>query len=242
MSFDVVIPLGPKDEDIILNCIESVRKNILGVREIHVVSYKLLELPGAIVHTEEFLPFGKKEIEEYISKDRSGWYLQQLIKFYAPILLPNLLENILIVDADTVFFRKIRFMNNNIWYYDMNTFIHKPYFESMSRLHPSFVAWRPGKSGIVNVMILNKSVIKEIMALVEDYHKQEFWKAFLNTADKQSISGASEYEIYFHYVMRKYPMRTKIRHLQYDNFGQRNSIKENGYDYVSYHWHVQKKQ
>jgi hypothetical protein len=240
MSYDVIIPLGPKDEDIILKCIESIRKNIQGVREIHVISYKELELAGAIVHSEIILPFGKREIEEYINKDRSGWYLQQLIKFYAPLVIPNLLEDVLIVDADTVFFRKLRFLNNNIWYYDMNTFIHKPYFQSMIRLHPSFVSWKPSTSGIVNVMIFNKNIIKEIMELVEEHHKEEFWRAFLKTADKESISGASEYEIYFHYVMRKYPKRVKIRRLQYDNFGQRNNIKECGYDYVSYHWHVQR--
>lgn len=237
---DVIIPLGPNDEDIIFKCVESVRKNIIDVRDIHIISYKTLEIPGATVHSEMILPFSKKDIEEYVKKDRAGWYLQQLIKFYGPLLIPNLLENVLIVDADTIFFKRIRFMQDNIWFFDMNTFIHKPYFQSMLRLHPSFVPWKPNASGIVNVMIFNKGVIKEILNLVEDYYKEEFWKAFLKTADKESVSGASEYEIYFHYVMRKYPKNTKIRRLQYDNFGQRNHINGNGYDYVSYHWHVQR--
>ena len=241
MSFDVVIPLGPKDEDIISNCVTSVRNNIIGVRDIHIVSYKDIQVAGATVHSEEILPFQKSNIEEIVNKDRAGWYLQQLIKFYAPLMIPNLLENVLIVDADTIFFRKIRFINGDTWYFDTNTFIHKPYFQSMARLHPSFDPWKPGISGIVNVMIFNKEVLKSIMQLVKDYHKEDFWKAFLKTADKESISGAAEYEIYFHYVMRNYPKRVKIRHLQYDNFGQRNNIKENGYDYISYHWHVQKK-
>jgi hypothetical protein len=240
MSFDVVIPLGSKDEDIIGRCVNSVREFIIGVREIHIVSQNEIQVDGATVHSEAVFPFQKTDVEMYVKQDRAGWYLQQLIKLYAPLVIPNLLENVLIVDADTIFFRKIRFIQNGIWYYDSNTFIHKPYFESMVKLHPSFKVWKPKTSGIVNVMIFNRDVLKEIMNLVEEYHKEEFWKSFLKTSEKESISGASEYEIYFHYVMRKYPSRVKIRHLQYDNFGQRNNIQSNGYDYISYHWHVQK--
>ena len=37
-----------------------------------------------------------------------GWYFQQLLKLYAPLIIPDILENVLILDSDTVFFRKVK--------------------------------------------------------------------------------------------------------------------------------------
>jgi hypothetical protein len=77
------------------------------------------------------------------------------------------------------------------------------------------------------------------MKKVEDHHKDIFWKVFLASLSK---GASSEYEIYFHYIMRNHPNKAKLRPLQYYNFGQRSNMDGAGdWHYVNYHWHVQKK-
>ena len=85
---------------------------------------------------------------------------------------------------------------------------------------------------------MNKSTMTEIFKIVEEHHKKLFWEVFLECVDLTTGSSASEYEIYFHYVMRN--KKTKVRHLQYDNYGKRKDEKANGYTYRTYHWHFQK--
>ena len=56
---------------------------------------------------------------------------------------------------------------------------------------------------------------------------------FLDEIDSNEKSGCAEYEIYFHYVMNKYPKRYKLREIKWGNFYNlsiKNFIK---YDMVS---------
>lgn len=242
MSLDVIIPLGPNDEDIIEKCVESVRKYILGVRNIYIVSSRPLEIKGAThVFDESLFPFSKKDIELYIQPNRAGWYLQQLIKLYAPLLLPDCLPDCVIVDADVIFFKRVKFKDGMKYLFDKNHETHPPYFSHMKRLHPSFLPAYPRTSGIVNLMIYNKDILKEIMGKVEDLHKKDFWRVFLEQVAPNEFSGASEYELYFHYICRVHPNRVLLRPLRYDNFGLRSNIQNSDWHYVTYHHHYQKK-
>ena len=81
-------------------------------------------------------------------------------------------------------------------------------------------------------------VLRKLFDLVETHHGKPFWQAFLDTVDVTQGSGASEYEIYFHFAMRT--IDAQIRHLQYDNFGFRSKVQADGYDYRTFHWHHQK--
>ena len=243
MSFDVIIPLGPKDEDMISVCVASIKRHIVGVRKIFVVAYKPIDVSGATVISEDIFPFTRADVEAVVEPSRGGWYLQQLIKLYGPLVIPGVLDNCLVVDADGVFFRRVKFIEQGVFLMDMNREEpHKPYFDHMLALHPTFQAWKPLTSGIVNVMIYNKAILLELMKKVEDHHKDIFWKIFLAKLPKGTISAASEYEIYFHYIMRNHPNKAKLRPLQYYNFGQRSNMDGAGdWHYVNYHWHVQKK-
>jgi hypothetical protein len=241
MPIDVLIPLGSNDEDIIERCVESVRTYILGVRNIYIVSSRPLQIKGATqVLDESIFPFTKEEIGKIVLEKRAGWYLQQLIKLYGPLLIQGCLPNCLIVDADVIFFKKLRFMDGSKYLFDKNHETHSPYFSHMKRLHPSFLPAFRTTSGIVNVMIYNQEILKEIFKLVEEHHKEVFWKAFLKQVGPNEFSGASEYEIYFHYINRVHPKKVKLRALQYYNFGQRTKIEGGDWDYVTYHYHLQK--
>lgn len=241
MSLDVVIPLGPNDEDIIERCVESVRKCVLGVRNIYVIAARPLEVKGAThVFDESIFPFTKADVAEHVRDTRIGWYLQQLIKLYGPLMIPGCLPDCLIVDADVILFKPIKFKDGNKYLFDKNHEIHPPYFSHMKRLHPSFVPAFPRTSGIVNLMIFNQEILKEIFEKVEELHKKVFWRVFLEEVGENEFSGASEYELYFHYIFRVYPNRVRIRLLQYDNFGLRSNIQSGDWHYRTYHHHYQK--
>lgn len=240
MSVDVIIPLGPKDEDIVGRCIASVRQWVHGVRNIFVVAYKPMEIQGVYVIDEKLFPFSREEVVKRTSEKYTGWYIQQLVKFYAPLMISGALENCVIVDADVVFYRRVKFLENNKFLFDKNHEVHLPYFDHMKRLHPSFEAWKKNFSGIVNCMVFNKVILGEIMDKVESYHKKPFWEVFLDEVTDKESSGASEYEIYFHYVMRNHFSRVVLRPLQYSNFGQRWETPNRDYHYITYHWHAQK--
>ena len=178
--YDVVIPLGPKDEDIIQRCVTSVRKHVVGVRYIFVIAHKKMDISGAAVLEESLFPFSRAVCAEKTSEARAGWYLQQLLKFYAPLLISDIMENVLIVDADTVFQKRTRFTENGKTLVDKTMIeLHQPYFDHMARLHPSFTVWKRMNSGITNVMVFNRTILFEMMKKAEDLHKKHFWEGHI---------------------------------------------------------------
>ena len=49
-------------------------------------------------------------------------------------------------------------------------------------------------------------------------------------------SGASEYEIYFNYMLKNYSDKIEIRQL---NWANTNSLDvDSGFDYISCHWYI----
>ncbi len=200
---DAVVPLGPHDEEIVQKCIDSIYQNVVDIRYVFVISHRAIDLSNCIVLQESDFPFKHEEVASLTSEKRAGWYTQQLIKLYAPLLISNILEDVLIVDADTIFYKRTRFMENGKYLYDrVMEFPHIPYFEHMVRLHPSFVPWKRNVSGITNCMILNKKFLSELMAQVETFHKDDFWHVYLKSVQVKEGSGAADYEVYFHWVMR----------------------------------------
>jgi hypothetical protein len=90
MQFDIVICLGPHDIHIIHEMIIQTKQNVVGYRNIYIVSYdKNIKVDGCITIDENIFPFNKAFISKYIQpnqkikEDRSGWYLQQLLKLYS---------------------------------------------------------------------------------------------------------------------------------------------------------------
>jgi hypothetical protein len=112
--FDIVIPVGPNDIDIIGKQIQYTRKNILGYRNIYLVSKNTLEIDDCIQISETIYPFTINTVEEILGKSpRNGWYLQQLLKLYAGKIIPGILEKYLVLDSDTFFLKPTTFIQNN---------------------------------------------------------------------------------------------------------------------------------
>ncbi len=246
--FDIVIPVGPNDKNIIYKQIEYTKNNIIGYRNIYLITNNIeINIHGCIRIDENIFPFNIETIIKYHKKNnRNGWYLQQLLKLYAGFYIPNILDKYLVIDADTFFLKKTMFISNSKCLYNYGTEYHKPYFNHMTKLHESFTKVDSNKSGICHHMIFETKFIKEIINLVESTHNDLFYNVFLKNVDTSDIiaSGASEYEIYFNYILKHYPDHISIRLLKWNNLaGDIDSAllktvsSENNYDYISCHWY-----
>ena len=54
-----------------------------------------------------------------------------------------------------------------------------------------------------------------------------------------SLSGSSEYELYYNYILKNHSDRIEIRQLNWKNVNNLNLEvdSESNFDYVSYHWY-----
>jgi hypothetical protein len=235
IEFDIVIPVGPNDINKIYKMIEYTKKNIIGYRNIYIVSSVIITIENCIFINENIFSFN---IEKYLNKtNRNGWYLQQLIKLYAGKIIKNILENYLVLDSDTFFLKPTTFFMGNKPLYNTGTQFHLPYFEHMYKLHPSLQK-QNNNSGISHHIIIQNKVINRLFDLVENFHKQPFWEVFLKVINPNEIlgSGASEYEIYFNFIHIFEQSNFIIRNL---NWTDSRTIPINSeFDYVSCHWYL----
>ena len=106
-QFDILILIGPEDKDILTKQIEFTKKNIIGYRKIFLLSYDpTIMIEGCITINENIFPFTIDTVAAFHGKlKRNGWYLQQLLKLYAGIVIPNILDRYLVIDCDTFFFK-----------------------------------------------------------------------------------------------------------------------------------------
>jgi len=241
--FDIIIPVGPNDFDIISMQIEYTKKNIIGYRNIYLVSYDdNLHVDGCITIPEKIFPFSLQTVADFHGKqDRNGWYLQQLLKLYAGFIIPDILDKYLVIDSDTLFIQPTIFYHSNKALYNYGNEYYKPYFTHMSKLSNTFTKVYKSLSGICNHMIFETKYIKEIIDIVEHTHNDKFYNVFLKNVTEISGSGASEYEIYFNYMLKYHRNEIIIRKLNYSNFIKNINPILNGeidnFDYVSYHYY-----
>jgi hypothetical protein len=239
MKYDCIIPYGPNDDSMINLCIENARKYLVDLQNIYVISYDLnFKHPLAITISEIEYPFKYKDVYSYIQTDRTGWYLQQLLKMYAHRVIPNISEYFLILDSDTIFLKHTTMFENDVPLYSYGTEYHIPYFTHMQLLHPSFLK-TCNVSGICHHMMFKKEFLENIFKMIENLHSASFWKIFLEKAGVNVGSNASEYEIYFTYLHLYQKEKFKIRKLQFLNSHSLNVNRE-GLDYISVHHYLRR--
>jgi hypothetical protein len=265
--FDVVIPLGPNDVKRFRQQLEHTRKYVIGYRRIYVVAFDTEAITlcstsddgdsdddfvkgdsdneQVIIVPESVFPFSKNTVSVYHGSDgRNGWYFQQLLKMYAWDYLDGLLERYLVVDADTFFVNPTVFeTTDGKCLYNFAREYHPPYFEHMARMSPVFTRTYE-LSGICHHMLFETSVVKEIIGEVEAEHKgKRFWEVFLECVEvelRHGIeSGASEYELYFHYIMKTRSDNVKIRELVWANVTKWSPEEWNEHDYIAWHHYDQ---
>lgn len=246
MSFDIVIPLGPKEISRFGEQISYTKKNIIGYRNIYIISCNTnIQFEDCIMIHEDIFPF-KKFISDYFieyngKSNRNGWYFQQLIKLYAGKLIDGILDNYLVLDADVFFLKPTMFIEDHKFILSTGDEYHIPYFTHMKALHEDFEKVYQ-KSGICHHMLYNKTYVHEIFEMVEKKHEKPFWQVFIlcvsehkNHSIHVDESGASEYELYFNYMIKHHSDKIIIRNLNWINISSSQCIFDNlqNYDYVS---------
>ena len=236
--FDIVIPVGSNDKDIIYTQIEFTKKNIIGYRNIYLIcNDPEIIIDGCITINENIFPFSIEDIIKIHCKlNRYGWYLQQLIKLYALLTIPGILNKCLILDADTFFLKPTTFIKNNKCLYNFGSEYHSPYFTHMLKLDEELIKVYEDKSGICHHMMFEKKYIIELINKIEEKHNDKFYNIFLKMVTINNDSGASEYEIYFNYIFKNYSNNVELRELSWATL---NTIDINlDVDYITCHWHM----
>jgi hypothetical protein len=244
--FDILICVGPNDEDIIQQNLLYTKKNIIGYRNIYLVcSNPNITFEETTTIDEKIFPFSKEELLQIlinvgITKERIGWYVQQLIKLYAGKIIPGILNNYLVIDCDTHFLKPTKFITDN----GKPIFTTGPendlrYYKLMNFLHPTLKKNYP-LSGISHHMFFQTDKCYELIKLVEDYHlnNKPFWKMFLEIKKYNYDTECSEYETYFNFMAFYYPNKIEIRQLQWENVKRLNI--NSLCDYQSVHWYMRK--
>ncbi len=246
---DVVIPAHKKDLATLDFCIKGIRKNIANVRRIIVVSKEKYS-DKAEWFDESRYPFSYQEISELVARQNVGWNYQQLLKLYAVLVIPEISENVLIVDSDTVFFRKVKFFSpEGLPLYNLSkdqnldkSDFHQTTFNHIKKILPEIAQNFPKNfenvSGICHHMLFQKHFIKELFAMVEkhDASGEPFYKIFLK--NRENSFGVAEYNLYFYFLISLHPQDYKIRILKYKNTSNFSPKKESlrlKYHYCSYH-------
>ena len=238
--FDIVIPIGPNDTEKVKNQIPYTKRNVIGYRNIYLICFDAnTKIEGCVTINENTFPFNIKTVESMHSKSwRNGWYLQQLLKLYAGFVIPGILDTYLVIDSDTFFTKPTTFIKDNKCCYNYGRENHGPYFSHMGLLHNSLKRVDSKKSGICHHMIFEKSKMKKLFKLVEECHENKpFYEIFLEKVNKKfhkNGSGASEYEIYFNYLLIYHKDEIIVRELRWKN----SKSLDDSMDYVSVHWHL----
>lgn len=246
---DVIIPAHKKDLGTLNHCIEGIRKNIANVRRIIVIS-KEKYTEKAEWFDESLYPFSFQEISDLVAGSNVGWNYQQLLKLYAVLVIPNISKNVLVIDSDTVFYRKVTFFSDEgLPLYNLskdqnldNSNFHQTTFRHIKKILPDLSEIFPQEfeniSGICHHMLFQKNIIEELFAAVEkvDGTGDPFYKIFLK--NQENSFGVAEYNLYFYFLISHHPQSYKIRILNYKNTSDFNPIKEclrRKYHYCSYH-------
>ena len=227
---DVVIPSHEKDIDTIDLCIDSIRQNVRDVGRVVVVSRNKLT-DNAEFFPEEDLPFSLEDVGNIIGFHHKIFnYYADLIQATAPMEIPDLSNNILVCDSDTIFTRPVEFFDEDgvALYspsYDIPKHVYNhPYLEHAEKMIPGLTK-QTEYSGIVHHMLMQKHILGEIYDKVEERTGMPFWKATLTAATEEfkcldprkKIEDCplrmTIYELYFNYVLKYHKEDVALRPL-----------------------------
>ena len=283
MLFDIVISSVEKDKFVLQKAIHSIKQYVMGYRRIIVVSNnKLTDISGVEWFDEKKYPFSIKDVYDNMynmvplsMRQRKVSYINQLIKLYAHKVIPDLLENILIYDSDIIFIKKTTFFDehnkplygNKICpdygknhYLNHHLKLHRTFdFYNNLQINKELKKTNKFRSGICHHIIYNKTIIDEIISLVEKEHNVCFWKYYLNcvntkNSNKDLWCQPANCELYFNYVCLFHHDKIRIRNITWVESpaigGQQNSIVANynsifenikkralsqGHNYIAFH-------
>lgn len=207
---DVIIVVAQKDFNKLESCLTGVRKNVFHpISQIFIIGPKSKKLHIIVKKfkckyiNEDNLLIKKKLNIQYIynNTDRSGWLYQQFLKYEAILNLGN--ENYkLVVDADTVFSKKQKFIKNSKIVLNASNSYNKHYFKIASKVldlkKTSTISFTS------HSMLYNQKILADMINYIEKKYKKKYYKAILDNLNYSILSNVSEYELYAQFVINNY--------------------------------------
>jgi hypothetical protein len=239
---DVVIPCHPKDAPTLNAVIHGIRAHGRNIRRVIVISAEPLT-NKAEWFDEAAFPFTPYDVALVLFKQdpvqaqrfcnqtasHLGWIYQQLLKFYAVFVIPDIAPNILVLDADTIFLRGVTFIDSHDYtLFNVSTEHHDAYFQHMHNLLPGLQKVFPAYSGITHHMLFQKHILEDLFQEIRGTHQEEPWRAICKTINHDYLynSCMSEYELYFNFAFSKH-YHVKIRPLRWCNVSSNNAVMKN---------------
>jgi hypothetical protein len=204
-TIDIAIPCHVKDFDnlpLVIQGAKSSVRNPIGKIKLITPEYLSAELqtkfPDCIVSTDESILSADlvKAINELVPKERTGWIIQQIIKFRMAITSDQVAT--LIVDADTIL------LTPKIWLNSQGTQIlciaeeyHPPYKKHLRKV---FGGQTHLLSFVTHHQLMQRDSVREIFG-----QNGEGLIEWLNLADFNESSSICEYETYGEWMLKHKP-------------------------------------
>ena len=226
MCYNVVCPLAEKDVNAYFAGMDFLRK-YLDVKRFIVIGNKKV---GALIEKfnddqvefedeNQFITYEKVYhiIQKRVGNNdectkRTGWYLQQFLKFSYSLICKD--EYYLLWDADTIPIHYHNMFDEDQPVFDMKTEHHEPYFVTFSRLFPNMNK-RNNKSYISEHMIVKTEIMRELINEIGSSNVDgDTWhEKIINAIDIKDLpySGFADYETYGLYCLNRYPNLYKER-------------------------------
>ncbi|MBI3583567.1 MAG: hypothetical protein HY096_06400 [Nitrospinae bacterium] len=235
-EIEVVITFHPKDWATLPWCIWGIRRNIQA-GSIYIISRKTekqrLEALGLIFIDEDAVVHGLT-VSSFGGGHWGGHYFQQVIKLGMADFVKG--EYYLVVDADTVFLRKVAFFRDGKPIYATSPEYTPEYFESFYNL----LGFHPHRefSFITHHMVFSRAIVKEMITSFKS-DNNEWWYPIIQIA-AHSPNAFSEFETYGHYIKARHKNEFAIRNLTWRNVPIHPSklnlfLLSLYYDYCSFH-------
>lgn len=213
----VVIPALDKDLEILPLVIKSLKKhfahNVFNITIIAPNSSNIIDFCKSMslkfIDETKLLPIQKKDIKYgYKNMDRSGWMFQQLIKIAGALSAET--EKVFICDADTIFVRKQVFYCDDGIIYDIPIENHNPYKDAYEKI--TGLNAPQNYSITAHHILVEKSILKELLDLIETKNAKKWWLAICDTISSEIISCHSDYDTLGFYSIEKTFATSYIRY------------------------------
>ena len=207
-EIDVVIPVVPKDLDILPLCIEGVRRCVAHpIKDIYLVAPNddailkfCSEYKTKFVDELTVLGFSPKDLDLKIGPDkaldRSGWLFQQLIKLSGKV---GTCRRYLCIDSDHILVSPHVFLTDTgktVFY--MSYEKHEPYYKNIRRMFPDMTF--ANLSYVAHKMLFDKEILELLHHDIEQRMGNTWIKSILNNYDRNSFADFSEFELYGNYM------------------------------------------
>ncbi len=217
-ALPVFIPLHLKDRDVLPHCLRGLRHLRPRPSRVTVVS---AELPAALAREIARLGAGWLHEEQVRADaglprwptlrlggdDRSGWMLQQAIKWEATRYHDA--PRHLVIDADTVLVRPTEVVSGGRDVLFARPGCHRPYLDCYARLLGE--AAPTDRSFITHFMVLRRDVLEALTGAIRARAAGSWMDAVLSAIDPAEGSPFSEYETYGHFATTHFPDAVVVR-------------------------------